>query len=166
MRYSTYIFHHVFSREARESCVEVQPLREVQCFLLRSLNSAIALPTRTQNIVNGLCDIYIEENRDMPDPDTGIRYPVKFRHPALSSIRYKFAGYLPDSTVRYFVTTMKRKSLLVKHEQLLSVRSINDEITTYFFRDGDVNCSLANSSEFYILNTSKQCKVNHKIWPW
>jgi hypothetical protein len=45
-------------------------------------------------------------------PDTGIRYPVKFRHPALSGIRYKFAGYLPDSTVRYFVTTMKRKSLL------------------------------------------------------
>jgi hypothetical protein len=41
-----------------------------------------------------------------------------------------------------------------------------DEITTYLFRDGDVNSSFANSSEFYILNTSKQCKVNHKIWPW
>ena len=50
--------------------------------------------------------------RDVPDPDTGNRYPVKFRHPALSGIRYKFSGYLPDSTVRYFVTTMKRKSLL------------------------------------------------------
>ena len=50
--------------------------------------------------------------RDVPDPVTGIRYPVKFRHPALYSIRYKFAGYLPDSTVRYFLTTMKRKSLL------------------------------------------------------
>ena len=41
--------------------------------------------------------------RDVLDPDTGIRYPVKFRHPALSGIRYKFAGYLPDSTVRYFL---------------------------------------------------------------
>jgi hypothetical protein len=50
--------------------------------------------------------------RDVPDPDTGIRYPVKCRHPALSGIRYKFAGYLPDNTVRYFLTTMKRKSLL------------------------------------------------------
>ena len=50
--------------------------------------------------------------RDVSDPDTGIRYPVKFRHPALSGIRYKFAGYLSDSTVRYFFTTMKRKSLL------------------------------------------------------
>ena len=50
--------------------------------------------------------------RDVPDPDTGIRYPVKFRHPALSGIQYKFAGYLPDSTVRYFFATMKRKSLL------------------------------------------------------
>jgi hypothetical protein len=30
-----------------------------------------------------------------------------------------------------------------------------DEIMTYFFRDGDVNCSFANSSEFYVLNTSK-----------
>ena len=24
--------------------------------------------------------------RDVPDPDTGIRYPVKYRHPALSGI--------------------------------------------------------------------------------
>jgi hypothetical protein len=97
---------------------------------------------------------------------SGYRYPVKFRHPALSGIRYKFAGYLLDSTVRYFITTMKRKSTwrlqIVKHEQLLSVCCI----TTYFFRDGDVNCSFANSSKFYILNTNKQCKVNHKIWPW
>jgi hypothetical protein len=54
----------------------------------------------------------IMASRDAPDPDTGIRYPVKFRHPALSGIRYKFAGYLPDSTVIYFLTTMKRKSLL------------------------------------------------------
>jgi hypothetical protein len=58
----------------------------------------------------GITLLYI--TRDVPDPDTGIRYPVKFRHPALSGIRYKFAGYLPDSTVRYFVTTMKRKGLL------------------------------------------------------
>ena len=29
-------------------------------------------------------------SRDVPDPDTGIRYPVKFRHPALSGIN------LPD----------------------------------------------------------------------
>ena len=49
-------------------------------------------------------------SRDVPD--TGTRYLVKFRHLALSGIRYKFSGYLPDSTVRYFVTTMKRKSLL------------------------------------------------------
>ena len=51
-------------------------------------------------------------SRDVPDPDTSTRYLVKFRYLALSGIRYKFAGYLPDSTVRYFVTTMKRKSLL------------------------------------------------------
>ena len=35
-----------------------------------------------------------------------------------------------------------------------------------YISDGDVNCSFANSSEFYILNTSKQFKVNHKMWPW
>jgi hypothetical protein len=46
---------------------------------------------------------------------------------------------------------------IVKHEQLLSVRCITTKIMTYFFRDADVNCSFANSSEFYILNTSKQC---------
>ncbi len=50
--------------------------------------------------------------RDVPDPDNSIWYPVKFRHPALSGIRVKFAGYLPDSTVTYFITTIKRKSLL------------------------------------------------------
>ena len=44
-------------------------------------------------------------------PDTSIRYPVKFGHPALSGIRVKFARYLPDSTVTYFITTIKRKSL-------------------------------------------------------
>jgi hypothetical protein len=58
-----------------------------------------------------VCDVTLSVYpRDVPD--TGIRYPVKFRHPALSGIRYIFAGYLPDSTVRYFLTTMKRKSLL------------------------------------------------------
>jgi hypothetical protein len=31
-----------------------------------------------------------KKTRDVPDPDTGIRYPVKFRHPALSGIN------LPD----------------------------------------------------------------------
>ena len=40
-------------------------------------------------------------NRDVPDPDSTIRYPVKCRHPALSGIRVKFAGYLPDSTVTF-----------------------------------------------------------------
>jgi hypothetical protein len=76
---------------------------------------------------------------------SGIRYPVKFRHPALSGIRYKFAGYLPDSTVTYFVTIMKRKSLLgvcetrtiftspiVKHEQLLSMRRITTKLRHIF----------------------------------
>jgi hypothetical protein len=103
-------------------------------------------------------------------PDTGIRYPVKFRHPALSGIRYKFAGYLPDSIVKIFCYNHETEKFtwrlqIVKHEQLLSGAQHYDEITTYFFRDGDVNCSFAKSSEFYILNTSKQCKVNHKIWP-
>ena len=32
----------------------------------------------------------VENLRDVPDPDTSIRYPVKFRHPALSGIN------LPD----------------------------------------------------------------------
>jgi hypothetical protein len=79
-------------------------------------------------------------SRDVPDPDTGIRYPVKFRHPALSGIQYKFAGYLPDSTVRYFVTTMKRhlkivtwRLKIVKHEQLLSVRCITTKLRHIFF---------------------------------
>ncbi len=44
-------------------------------------------------------------SRDVPDTDTGICYPVKFGHPALS-------GYLPDSTVTCFITTIKWKSLL------------------------------------------------------
>ena len=65
--------------------------------------------------------------RDVPDPDTGIRYAVKFRHPALSSIRVKFrhpalsgirVKYLPDSTVTYFITTIKRKKLR-KHKHVL-----------------------------------------------
>jgi hypothetical protein len=109
--------------------------------------------------------------RDVPDPDTGIQYPVKFRHPALSGIRYKFAGYLPDSNVRYFVTTMKRKRLILGVYKLWNTNNYwactalrrNYNI---FFGDGDVKCLFANSSEFYILNTSKHCKVNHKIWPW
>jgi hypothetical protein len=37
---------------------------------------------------------------NVPDPDTGKIYTS-------GTIRYKFAGYLPDSTVRYFVTIMK-----------------------------------------------------------
>jgi hypothetical protein len=36
------------------------------------------------------CISSIAPTRDVPDPDTGIRYPVKFRHPALSGIN------LPD----------------------------------------------------------------------
>jgi hypothetical protein len=71
-------------------------------------------------------------DRDVPDPDTGIRYPVKFRHPALSGIRYKFAGYLPDSTVRYFLTTIKWKSLLGVYK-LLSVRCITTKLRHIFF---------------------------------
>ena len=49
-------------------------------------------------------------SRDVPDPDSTIRYPVKCRHPALSGIRVKFAGYLPDSTVTYFITNIKWKT--------------------------------------------------------
>ena len=37
-------------------------------------------------------------SRDVPDPDSTIRYLVKCRHPALSGIRVKFARYLSDST--------------------------------------------------------------------
>ena len=48
--------------------------------------------------------------RDVPDPDSTIRYPVKCRHPALSGIRVEFAGYLPDSTVTYFITNIKWKT--------------------------------------------------------
>ena len=48
--------------------------------------------------------------RDVPDPGSTIRYPVKCRHPALSVIRVKFAGYLPDSTVTYFITNIKWKT--------------------------------------------------------
>jgi hypothetical protein len=40
------------------------------------------------------------------------RTNFKNKHSALSGIRYKFAGYLPDSTVRFFTRSMKRKSLL------------------------------------------------------
>jgi hypothetical protein len=37
------------------------------------------------------CDTTVTTlTRDVPDPDTGIQYPVKFRHPALSGIN------LPD----------------------------------------------------------------------
>ena len=49
-------------------------------------------------------------SRDVPDPDNTIRYPVKFRHLALSGIRAKFAGYLLDSTVTYFITNIKWKT--------------------------------------------------------
>jgi hypothetical protein len=59
---------------------------------------------------------------------------------------------------------------IVKNEQLLSMHCITDVSCTalpiMFFVNGDVNCSFPDSSEFYKLNTSKQCKVNHKIWPW
>ena len=49
-------------------------------------------------------------SRDVPDLDSTIRYPVKCRHPALSGIRVKFAGYLSDSTVTYFITNIKWKT--------------------------------------------------------
>ena len=49
-------------------------------------------------------------SRDVPDPDSTIRYPVKCRHPALSGIRVKFTGYLLDSTVTYFITNIKWKT--------------------------------------------------------
>ena len=93
-----------------------------------------------------------------------IRIPVKFRHPALSGINLLDIYRIVLKIFFYNHETEKFtwRLQIVKHEQLLSVRCI----TTYFFRDGDVNCSFANSSEFYIPNTSKQCKVNHKIWPW
>ena len=68
---------------------------------------------------------------DVPDPVTSIRYPVKFRHLALSGIRVFFAGYLLDSTVTYFITTIRRKSLL---------RLKNYENTNMFF----VVCILLN----------------------
>ena len=45
--------------------------------------------------------------RDVPDPDSTIRYPVKCRHPALSGIQVKFAGYSRDSTVTYFIRNIK-----------------------------------------------------------
>ena len=57
-----------------------------------------------------MCMNVLKLDRDVPDPDSTIRYPVKCRHPALSGIRVKFAGYLPDSTVTYFVTNIKWKT--------------------------------------------------------
>ena len=51
--------------------------------------------------------------RDVPDPDSTIRYPVKCRHPAPSGIRVKFAGYLPDSTVTYFLLQTSNGKLTV-----------------------------------------------------
>jgi hypothetical protein len=80
-------------------------------------NKILADRMLVQTMENSHSSLYLQKfgslfTRDVPDPDTGIRYLVKSRHPALSGIRYKFAGYLPYSTVRYFVTTMKRKSLL------------------------------------------------------
>ena len=59
------------------------------------------------NTLLTVCCVYI---RDVPDPDSTIRYPVKCTHPALSGIRVKFAGYLPDSTVTYFITNIKWKT--------------------------------------------------------
>ena len=50
--------------------------------------------------------------RDVPDPDSTIRYPVKCRYPALSGTRVKFGGYLPDSTVTYFITNIKWKTCI------------------------------------------------------
>ena len=40
----------------------------------------------------------------MPDPDTGKIWTS-------GTIRVKFARYLPDSTVTYFITTIKRTRL-------------------------------------------------------
>ena len=55
-------------------------------------------------------DLYTVIYRDVPDPDSTIRYPVKCRHSALSGIQVKFAGYLPDSSVTYFITNIKWKT--------------------------------------------------------
>ena len=67
----------------------------------------------------------------MPDPDSTIWYPVKCRHPALSGIRVKFTGYLPDSTVNILLQRSNGKRLkkglkwLKKDEQVFSREIIN-----------------------------------------
>ena len=69
--------------------------------LSRSYEKLLELMSNYENLsetVKALC--YVRQSiRDVPDPDSTIRYPVKCRHPVLSGIRVKFAGYLPDSTV-------------------------------------------------------------------
>ena len=72
----------------------------------------------------------------MPDPDSTIRYPVKCRHPALSGIRVKFAGYLPDSIVTYFITNIKLNGKLhcgLKKTNMFLVENseINDKLLLY-----------------------------------
>jgi hypothetical protein len=54
------------------------------------VSSAIWMKDARVNFSKGIKIARIMASRDVPDPDTGIRYPVKFRHPALSGIN------LPD----------------------------------------------------------------------
>ena len=67
----------------------------------------------------------------MLDPDSTIRYPVKCRHPALSGIRVKFAGYLPDSTVTFLLQTSNGKldcGLKKTNMFLVENSEINDKL--------------------------------------
>ena len=69
-------------------------------------------------------------SRDVPDPDSTIRYPVKYRHPALSGIRVKFAGYFLGEYCDIFY---------FKHqiEKLTVVK--NYENTNVFFENSQMN---------------------------
>ena len=62
------------------------------------------------SLLRSTSTIYRVGFRDVPDPDSTIRYPVKCGHPVLSGIRVKFTGYLPDRTVTYFITNIKWKT--------------------------------------------------------
>jgi hypothetical protein len=78
--------------------------------------------------------IRLSISRDVPDPDTG-------KILTSGTIRYKFAGYLPDSTVIYskiFCYNHETEKFtwclqIVKHEQLLSVRCITTKLRHIFF---------------------------------
>ena len=70
----------------------------------------------------------------MPDQNSTIRYSVKCRHPALSGIRVKFAGYLPDSTVTYLLQTSNGKldcGLKMMNIFLVENSEINDKLLLY-----------------------------------